>query len=148
MSFLRHSDYITENTKKKRFTKACTVKMATYLIQTLEKENERLGGGKKMCISSVRGKKPSKKKASNAFIKFSTTFRPIFVQALKTTQTQGTDVCTMTKSSSKNPSQKVVQKLAAEVWATIPPGVKTVENMWKEYIDQPRVVAMARAITS
>ena len=38
--FLRHSDFITENDKKKRFTTAYTVKMATYLIQTLEKENE------------------------------------------------------------------------------------------------------------
>ena len=48
----------------------------------------------------------------------------------------------------QNPSQKVVQKLAAEVWSAIPPDEKTVETSWKYFVDQlqPRVFEMARAI--
>ena len=87
VSFLRHSEHIAECDKKKRFTEAYTVKMATYLIQQLQKENEKLTGGKKNYTNggSTRAKK---KKPSNAFIKFSSSFRPAFVHALKTAQAQ------------------------------------------------------------
>ena len=89
VSFLRHSEHISEVDKKKRFTEAYTVRMSTYLIEQLQKENEKLSGGKKNYTNggSMKAKK-SKKKPSNSFIKFSTSFRPIFVNALKTARAQ------------------------------------------------------------
>ena len=86
MCFLRHSEFISESDKKKRFTEAYTVKMATFLIKELEKENERLGGGARVRHGIMKVKKLSKKKASNAFIRFSTMFRSVFVSALTTAQ--------------------------------------------------------------
>ena len=90
MSLLRHSEHIAESDKKKRFTEAHTVKMTTRLIQELQRENERLGGGRKTS-HGVRVKRCGKKKASNSFIKFSSSLRPIFVEALKTAQAKATD---------------------------------------------------------
>ena len=58
------------------------MRMTTTLIQALERENERLGG-KKTAVRTSRARKTHKKKPSNTFIKFSTSYRPVFVKVLK-----------------------------------------------------------------
>ena len=82
VSYLKRSEFIRDSDKKKRFTEAYTVRMTTTLIQALERENERLGG-KKIAVRPSRARKIHKKKPSNTFIKFSTSYRPLFVKVLK-----------------------------------------------------------------
>ena len=85
---LRHSKHIAESVKKKkRIPEGDIVKLTTSLIQKLQRENEGLGGGRK----TPHGvKKCYKNKAPNSFIKFSSSLRPIFVEALKTAQAKAT----------------------------------------------------------
>ena len=52
-------------------------------------------------------------------------------------------MCTL---SMQNPSQKVVQKLAAEVWNRLPQATKSTEQEWENYVSEIETSELARGI--
>jgi hypothetical protein len=106
-SMLKRSNFISKSDKQKRFTEAYTVSRTRLLIQELEKK---CGNRKLRCHQPVTPVR-KKRRAPNSFIMFSANYRPCFVHVLKEAAMMVQDT-----ERVKNPSQKVVQKMAAYVW--------------------------------
>ena len=74
------------------------------------------------CLETSAAKE--EKKPSNTFINFSNQHRPCFVHVLKE--------ASMESGRVKNPSQRIVQKMAAQVWRRLRLG-DTQKNKWQSH---------------
>ncbi|CAI8001520.1 hypothetical protein GBAR_LOCUS3206, partial [Geodia barretti] len=132
-SLLKRSNLISESDKKKRFTEAFTVSKTRLLLQELERKC----GGRKRIYHRPVGHTPvrKKRKAPNSFLTFSARYRPCFVHVLK-------EAAMMVQETEevKNPSQTVVQKLAARVWRRLQDketeSVETIKCLARDCVNQ------------